>query len=217
MAKKYTKQDVLDTAERLKNWGRWGPDDEVGAVNFITSEDIVAAARLVRRGQVSLLGLALDQKGPQAGLWGGRWNPIHTMLATGTDAVAGKHDASPCLRYGDDAINLPASCHHPGEGRDPRRDGLPGGPGRRLRRRPHLRALPHRPAAQHHPRHRLHDQPARDQVIYGPGLRGKMHRVKWSRRLCCAPPDAFNNLQRLLSRQGPSGSPCSRLPDRGAW
>jgi kynurenine formamidase len=110
MAKKYTKQDVLDTAERLKRWGRWGPDDEVGAVNFITPEDIVAAARLVRRGQVFPLGLALDQNGPQAGLWGGRWNPIHTMLATGTDAVAGKHDATPGLRYGDDAINLPTQC-----------------------------------------------------------------------------------------------------------
>ena len=50
MAKRYTRQDVLDTAERLKRWGRWGPDDEVGAVNFVTAEDIVAAARLVRRG-----------------------------------------------------------------------------------------------------------------------------------------------------------------------
>ena len=29
------------------------------------------------------------------------------MLATGTDAVAGKHDVTPGLRYADDAINLP--------------------------------------------------------------------------------------------------------------
>ena len=68
MARRYTKQDVLDTAERLKNWGRWGPDDEVGALNFVTPGDIVAAARLVRRGAVFPLGLPLDQKGPQAGL-----------------------------------------------------------------------------------------------------------------------------------------------------
>ena len=101
---------MLDTAERLKNWGRWGPDDELGAVNFVTPEDIVGAARLVRRGQVFPLGLALDQDGPQAGLWGGRWNPIHTMLATGTDAVAGKHDQVPGLRYGDDALHLPTQC-----------------------------------------------------------------------------------------------------------
>ena len=110
MAKRYSKQDVLDTAERLKNWGRFGPNDQIGALNFVAPEDIVDAARLVRRGKVFPLGLPLDQKGPQAGLWGGRWNPIHTMLATGTDAVAGKHDQIPGLRYADDAIDLPTQC-----------------------------------------------------------------------------------------------------------
>ena len=110
VAKRYSRQDVLETAERLKNWGRWGPDDEVGALNFVTPEDIVGAARLVRRGRAFPLGLPLDQNGPQAGLWGGRWNPIHTMLATGTDAVAGKHDEVPGLRYADDAVHMPAQC-----------------------------------------------------------------------------------------------------------
>ena len=110
MARTYTREDVLEEAERLKNWGRWGPDDQIGALNFVTAEAIVAAARLVRRGKVFPLGLPLDQKGPQAGLWGGRWNPIHTMLATGTDAVAGKHDQTPGLRYADDALHLPTQC-----------------------------------------------------------------------------------------------------------
>ncbi len=110
MARRYSRQDVLETAERLKNWGRWGSDDQLGALNFIAPEDVVNAARLVRRGRVFPLGLALDQDGPQAGLWGGRWNPIHTMLATGTDAVAGKHDEVPGLRYCDDALHLPTQC-----------------------------------------------------------------------------------------------------------
>src|SRR5205814_10428989 len=47
------------------------------------------------------------ENGPQRGLFGGRWNLIHQMLATGTDAVAGKHDVVPALRYADDAINVP--------------------------------------------------------------------------------------------------------------
>jgi kynurenine formamidase len=53
--------------------------------------------------------LGLSLKEPiQSGLFGGRWNPIHTMLATGTDAVAGNQDVpSPYLRYADDAINMP--------------------------------------------------------------------------------------------------------------
>ena len=40
-------------------------------------------------------------------MFGGRWNPIHTMLATGTDAAAGRQDDGPRMRYSDDAINMP--------------------------------------------------------------------------------------------------------------
>jgi Putative cyclase len=51
--------------------------------------------------------MPLDRHGPQNGLFGGRWNPIHTMLATGPDAVAGRYDKTPGIRYCDDAINMP--------------------------------------------------------------------------------------------------------------
>jgi kynurenine formamidase len=37
-------------------------------------------------------------------LFGKRWNPIHTMLATGTDALAGRQTG---LLYADDALNMP--------------------------------------------------------------------------------------------------------------
>ena len=104
---KLTREDVLKKAEELKNWGKWGPDDELGVLNYVTPEDIVSAARLIKRGKVFRLGLSLDENGPQRGIFGGRWNPMHQMLATGTDAVAGKHDVTPGLRYADDAINLP--------------------------------------------------------------------------------------------------------------
>ena len=32
----------------LRNWGRWGKDDQVGAVNMVTNEKRAAAARLVK-------------------------------------------------------------------------------------------------------------------------------------------------------------------------
>ena len=53
-------------------------------------EDIVKAASLIRTGKVFALGIPLDASGPQNGLFGGRFNPIHQMLATGTDAIAGR-------------------------------------------------------------------------------------------------------------------------------
>src|SRR5262245_4115276 len=52
MAKKYTRQDLRDAAEKYKNWGKWGPNDEIGTLNFTTAEDIVAATRLVKKGKV---------------------------------------------------------------------------------------------------------------------------------------------------------------------
>src|SRR5258708_2829164 len=81
---------IAEASEKLKNWGRWGKDDEIGTLNHIRPEDIVKAAALIKTGKVFGLGIPLDRKGPQTGLFGGRWNPIHTMLATGTDAVAGR-------------------------------------------------------------------------------------------------------------------------------
>ena len=33
---------------KLRNWGRWGADDERGTINFITPEKVIEAGRLVR-------------------------------------------------------------------------------------------------------------------------------------------------------------------------
>lgn len=102
-----TKAEVLKTAEELSNWGKWGPDDQIGTLNYITPEDVVAATKLVKRGKVFAMGIPLDRTGPQNGLFGGRYNPIHTMLATGTDAVAGRFDEQLKLRYADDVLQMP--------------------------------------------------------------------------------------------------------------
>ena len=100
---------LRETAEKLKNWGRWGPDDEIGTLNFITPEKVVDASKLIKRGKRFSLGLNFDRHGPQKGSWGNRFNPIHLMLATGTDAVAGRFDDFG-LRYADDMISLPLQC-----------------------------------------------------------------------------------------------------------
>jgi kynurenine formamidase len=41
---------VLEYLRTLSNWGRWGPDDDLGTINLITPAKRVAAARLVRDG-----------------------------------------------------------------------------------------------------------------------------------------------------------------------
>ncbi len=50
----------------LSNWGRWGPEDELGALNLITPEKRKQAAALVREGvSVSLSRDADLEEGPR--------------------------------------------------------------------------------------------------------------------------------------------------------
>ena len=46
--------------QAVSAWGRWGPDDERGALNYLTSERILEAAGLVREGISVTLSRALD-------------------------------------------------------------------------------------------------------------------------------------------------------------
>jgi kynurenine formamidase len=77
---------VRELLERYSNWGRWGPDDELGTLNFIRPEDVVAAAGLIQRGKSFSLAIPLDDAGPQTGGFG-RFNPIHLMIRDGNAAV----------------------------------------------------------------------------------------------------------------------------------
>ncbi len=72
------------TVARLSNRGRWGPDDEIGTLNHLTPERVVAATRLVQRGAVFSLALPFDDTGPQRGNLR-RFNPMQFMLRDGTD------------------------------------------------------------------------------------------------------------------------------------
>ena len=50
MAAPPTERDVIAMMDSLSNWGRWGADDQLGTLNFITPAQRVRAAGLVRDG-----------------------------------------------------------------------------------------------------------------------------------------------------------------------
>ena len=105
-----THDDLAAAAAKFKNWNRWGPDDEIGTLNYTTAADVVAAASLVRKGTVISLALDMDQRGPQGAKSNypamGRMNPVHLMLRTGTDAYAGVLDHRG-IRAADDLLIMP--------------------------------------------------------------------------------------------------------------
>jgi kynurenine formamidase len=100
---------VRETGTRLRNWGRWGPDDERGTLNYITPETVVRAARLVRRGAVFSLAIPFDAKGPH-GSKSRRFNPIHQMTLTGPDFTTGAITRPGGVGFTDDLVVMPLQC-----------------------------------------------------------------------------------------------------------
>jgi kynurenine formamidase len=104
-----TAETIHSAAEKFRNWGRWGADDQVGTLNYITMEHIRRAATLVRVGRAISLAMPFDDRGPQTGR-ANRFNPVHTMLMTGTDAVAGKQSFPHDFGVADDMVTMPLQC-----------------------------------------------------------------------------------------------------------
>ena len=104
--------DALRTlAASVRNWGRWGPDDEIGTLNYITPRCIAEASRLVTSGRVFALGIPLQREGPQSGTRA-RFNPIHTMFRDGGDQPRDAAGVKEMQGYGgsDDWIVMPLQC-----------------------------------------------------------------------------------------------------------
>jgi kynurenine formamidase len=102
-------EEALRTlALQVRNWGRWGPDDELGTLNYITPDAIAAACRLATAGKVFALGIPLQRDGPQSGTRQ-RFNPIHAMFRDGGDRPRTPADVAEAQGYGgaDDWVVMP--------------------------------------------------------------------------------------------------------------
>src|SRR5688572_30442332 len=98
-------------ALQVRNWNKWGPDDEIGTLNYITPEAIARACRLATAGKVFALGIPLQREGPQSGTRQ-RFNPIHTMFRDGGDQPKSASEVAALQGYGgsDDWIVMPLQC-----------------------------------------------------------------------------------------------------------
>jgi kynurenine formamidase len=85
-------KELQDLARRVSNWGRWGPDDQRGTLNFITPEATRRGAACVRRGVAFSLAIPFDEDGPQTGSIPGRTNPERDMLMVTTSFTGDPSD-----------------------------------------------------------------------------------------------------------------------------
>lgn len=85
-----SEDEVFAYERTLSNWGRWGPDDELGTLNFITDETRAAALALARRGRSISLGWTIDPLpyGPDVKI-----PPLRYMVRSGQGLLEG--DAPP--------------------------------------------------------------------------------------------------------------------------
>ena len=92
--------DFRAIGDRVRNWGRWGDDDERGTLNLITPDKLVAAGALIRSGKVFDLGIPFGSGGPQPGR--SRINPVLLVSETGAD----QHRPG-AFHFADDYIFMP--------------------------------------------------------------------------------------------------------------
>lgn len=87
-----------------KNWGRWGPNDEIGALNFLTDKEVLRGVQAVKQGKVFTLGVPLAR--PQGDpLHPVRSQPIRTMTMDEGFYLSGRGNTFPGgLKYADDVI-----------------------------------------------------------------------------------------------------------------
>lgn len=86
--------------ESVKNWGRWGEDDQLGTLNYITPDTVRGAVRLVRTGRRVSMQLPINTvAGPD------NPNPAIRYVVQGHDIDLGSHG----VRFGTDFFGL--ACH----------------------------------------------------------------------------------------------------------
>ncbi|MGI9602132.1 MAG: cyclase family protein [Acidimicrobiales bacterium] len=73
--------EFLAIRDTVRNWGRWGDDDRLGTLNFLTDEVVAAAAAEIQTGRRFSLAVPLQLDGVQLGSVPGRVNPLRTMVA----------------------------------------------------------------------------------------------------------------------------------------
>jgi len=101
---------VPDLTEFLKdspkNWGKWGPDDEVGCLNYLDAAQVLRGVAAVKSGKTFTLQVDVGHKGGDP-VWPGRSGAIRTTVVDKGTFRSGKMAKFPGgAEYADDFISM---------------------------------------------------------------------------------------------------------------
>ena len=106
-----SEEEVLGYMTSLSNWGRWGPDDQLGTLNLITPEKRAQAASLVREGiSVTCSRLIIPEIAPDVT----SIPPLHYMVNTGETPENTNESASDFIGlsfHGLTVTHIDSLCH----------------------------------------------------------------------------------------------------------
>jgi kynurenine formamidase len=91
-------------ADLPKNWGRWGEEDEIGCLNFLTPAEVLRGIAHVKSGKVFTLGVPIGAPGGDP-VWPGRSGAMRLMTQDRSYYTSGKlQPLKGGLEYADDYI-----------------------------------------------------------------------------------------------------------------
>ncbi len=108
MATQAEAKQVPDVADLLRdsprNWGKWGADDEVGSLNYLTRPEVLRGVAAVRSGKIFTLQVQMgNPKGDP--VWPGRAQARRINVMDKGHYLAGKGPKFPgCCEYADDMM-----------------------------------------------------------------------------------------------------------------
>jgi kynurenine formamidase len=99
-------ETTTDNTATAGNWGRWGAEDERGALNLLTDDRVLSAAKACRTGKVYPLGLPVQPEGVP--LFDFRGGPRRYTLTSPSDRRLQQYGAAEGLGAIEDVLVLPS-------------------------------------------------------------------------------------------------------------
>ncbi|HEU0103803.1 MAG TPA: cyclase family protein [Mycobacteriales bacterium] len=102
--------DVPNLTDYLKdspsNWGKWGPDDEVGSLNYLDAAQVMRGVAAIKQGKTFTLQVDIGHKGGDP-VWPGRAPAIRTQVVDKGHFLSGKMAKFPGgAEYADDFVSM---------------------------------------------------------------------------------------------------------------